>query len=99
MECVERVRSYCERKGIGPVPICGIDDSPLVLDGADGNRYMERRGNVWMDIAGEGDVAYVGTSRHGGHITLRPLFVKIDGVWRSVLTGKPSDFGEWERAR
>lgn len=28
MENAERVRSYCERKGIRPVPICGIDEFP-----------------------------------------------------------------------
>ena len=78
MENAERVRSYCERKGIRPVPICGIDEFPLVLDGADGRRYSEVRGNVWMDVAGEGDVAYVGTSRHGGHITLRRRLEKRD---------------------
>ena len=99
MENAELVRSYCERKGIRPVPICGIDEFPLVLDGADGRRYTEVRGNVWMDVAGEGDVAYVGTSRHGGHITLRPLFVKIDGGWRNATTGEPSDFGSWKTAR
>ena len=44
MENAERVRSYCERKGIRPVPICGIDEFPLVLDGADGRRYTEVRG-------------------------------------------------------
>ena len=99
MENDERVRSYRERKGIRPVPICGIDEFPLVLDGADGRRYTEVRGNVWMDVAGEGDVAYVGTSRHGGHITLRPLFVKIDGGWRNAMTGEPSDFGSWKTAR
>ena len=99
MDCAQAVRAHCERMGIREVPVCGIDEFPVTLTGIDGRRYVEVTGNVWMDGAGTGDVAYVGTSRHGGHITLRPLFVKMDGEWRNALTGKPSDFGSWQPAR
>ena len=85
---VEAARSYCERAGIREVPVCGSDDMPLVLHGVDGNRYIEIDGNVWMAVGGEGTVAYVGTSRHGGHMVLRPLFAKVDGTWFNLVTGK-----------
>ena len=99
MDCAQAVRAHCERAGIREVPVCGIDEFPVTLTGVDGRRYVEVTGNVWMDVAGTGDVAYVGTSRHGGHIALRPLFVKMDGEWRNALTGKLSDFGSWQPAR
>ena len=85
---VEAARSYCEQMGICEVPVCGMDDAPLVLHGVDGNRYIEIDGNVWMAVGGEGSVAYVGTSRHGGHMVLRPLFVKVDDTWLNLVTGK-----------
>ena len=81
-------RSYCEQMGFREVPVCGMEDMPLVLRGVDGNRYIEVDGNVWMAVGGEGDVAYVGTSRHGGHMVLRPLYVMVDGMWRNLVTGK-----------
>lgn len=95
MEAVDyarEARSFCEQAGIGEVPICGMEDMPLVLRGIDGNRYTEVGGNLWMAIGGDGCVAYVGTSRHGGHMTLRPLLVKLDGAWRNSVTGKVHDW-------
>ena len=88
VDIVEAARSYCERAGIREVPVCGMEDMPLVLRGVDGNRYIEVDGNVWMAVGGEGTVAYVGTSRHGGHMALRPLYAKIDGTWVNLVTGK-----------
>lgn len=93
------VRAYCEREGIGEVQVCGMETSPLVLRGIDGKRYAEVDGNVWMALESPDDVAYIGTSRHGGHMALRPLFVKIDGTWRNAVNGNISDFTRWERAR
>ena len=91
MEAVDYAQaafSYCEQAGIGEVPVCGMEDMPLVLRGVDGNRYTEVDSNIWMAVGGEGIVAYVGTSRHGGHMVLRPLYVMIDGMWRNLITGK-----------
>ena len=99
MSCVEDIRAYCEREGIGEVPVCGMESLPLVLHGIDGQRYTEVNGNVWMAIDGASDVAYVGTSRHGGHMTLRPLFVHVDGAWRNTATGRECDFTRWNGAR
>lgn len=87
MAHTQDIRSYCERNGIREVPVCGMEELPLVLRGTDGERYAEVDGNVWMAIGGRSDVAYVGTSRHGGHMTLRPLFVSVDGAWRNATTG------------
>ncbi|MBO7702619.1 MAG: hypothetical protein J6S36_06950 [Eggerthellaceae bacterium] len=94
VDIAQLARSYFEQQGIEEVPVCGMEELPLVLLGIDGNRYTEVDGNIWMAIGGEGHVAYVGTSRHGGHMTLRPLFVKIDGVWRNAITGKVHDWGQ-----
>ena len=88
VDYAQAARSYCEQAGIGEVPVCGMEELPLVLRGVDGNRYTEVDGNIWMAIGGEGSVAYVGTSRHGGHMVLRPLYVMVDGVWRNLITGK-----------
>ncbi len=87
-------RSYCEQAGIREVPVCGMEDMPLVLRGVDGNWYTEIDGNIWMAVGGEGTVAYVGTSRHGGHMVLRPLYVRIDGTWRNLMTGKARSWDE-----
>ena len=40
VDTVEAARSYCEQMGICEVPICGMEDAPLVLHGVDGNRYI-----------------------------------------------------------
>ena len=95
----QEARSFCERNGIGEVPICGMEDMPLVLRGVDGNRYTEVDGNVWMAIGGNGVVAYIGTSRHGGHMVLRPLFVKVDGVCRNLITGKAHSWAQFPAMR
>ena len=94
VDYAQAARSYCERAGIGEVPVCGMEDLPLVLRGVDGNRYTEVDGNIWMAVGGEGNVAYVGTSRHGGHMALRPLYVMVDGQWRNLMTGKARS---WDR--
>lgn len=95
MEGAQAIRAYCEAEGIREVPVCGMEELPLVLRGADGGRYAEVDGNIWMPLGGRCDVAYVGTSRHGGHMTLRPLFAKVDGVWRNTATGREADFTAW----
>lgn len=92
------IRAHCERAGIREVPVCGMEELPLVLHGSDGVRYAEVDGNIWMPVHGRDDVAYVGTSRHGGHMTLRPLFVRFDGVWRNTATGRETDFMAWRKA-
>ena len=99
MGSADLVRAFCERKGIGEVQVCDMEPSPLVLRGVNGKRYAEVEGNVWMALGGDSDVAYVGTSRHGGHMALRPLFVKVEGVWRNAVTGRESDFTRWKHAR
>ena len=88
VDYAQAARSYCEQLGIGEVPVCDMEEMPLVLRGVDGNRYAEVDCNIWMVIGGEGDVAFVGTSRHGGHMVLRPLYVMVDGMWRNLMTGK-----------
>ena len=96
--CAQDIQSFCEREGIREVPVCGMEELPLVLRGTDGLRYAEVDGNVWMAIGGRDDVAYVGTSRHGGHMTLRPLFMKREGAWFNAVTGRESDFTAWNKA-
>ena len=97
MDEVQLVRAHCEREGIGEVPVCDMNDGLLTLRGIDGNLYREVDGNIWMPFGGADDVAYVGTSKHGGHMTLRPLFVKVDGIWRNSTTGCVSDFASWNK--
>ena len=80
---------------IREVPVCGMEELPLVLRGTDGLRYAEVDGNIWMPIGGRDDIAYVGTSRHGGHMTLRPLFVRAGNTWRNAITGDECDTRAW----
>lgn len=95
MADVQEIRALLGRRGIGEVPVCDMESMPLALHGVDGRRYAEVEGNVWM-APDRDDVAYVGTSRHGGHMTLRPLFVKVDGAWVNTMTGRPVESANWE---
>ena len=65
-----------------------VEHVELRVDGYTYGSRIEIDGNVWMAVGGEGNVAYVGTSRHGGHMVLRPLFAKVDGTWFNLVTGK-----------
>lgn len=98
MDAVQAVAAYKERFDLGEVAVCGIHAGPSMLHGVNGCAYFEVEGNIWMSPDEEADVAYVGTCRHAGGIVLRPLFVKIDDVWRHAFTGRESDFPHWEKA-
>ena len=73
-----------------------MEPSPLVLHGSNGHSYYEVETNIWMDTHGDGDVAFVGTSRHAGGIVLRPMFLNIEGIWLNAITGRETDFLAWK---
>ncbi|MBO4353175.1 MAG: hypothetical protein J5818_06765 [Eggerthellaceae bacterium] len=98
MDGKEAVSAYKKAFGIGEVAVCGIEADPPMLHGVNGCVYLEAEGNIWMSLDEKADVAYVGTCRHAGGVVLRPLFVKVDGVWRNAFTGRESDFSHWEKA-
>lgn len=98
MDAAQAVAAYKRQHGLGEVPVCGIGADPPVLHGTNACAYYEVEGNIWMSADEGADVAYVGTCRHAGGVVLRPLFVKVDGVWRHCLTGRESDFGQWAKA-
>lgn len=70
------------------VPVCDMTDAPLRLYDKDGCAYKEVDTNIWMKADEPSDAAYVGTSKHGGGVVLRLMFVKDDGRWVNVITGR-----------
>ena len=92
-----RAQEVQKRWGIADVPVvdmvkdvraCG--DVSCVLVGADGSRYREVDTNVWMRDGEAVDAVWVNTGKHGGGITLRPLYVPVEGEWVNVATGRPA---------
>ncbi len=91
----EKLSEYKQSLGIAEVPICGVEKGYL-LRSADGRVFREIKTNIWMDAAVDtrktGNIAYLGTGRHGDVIVLRPLFINIEGEWINASTGKKSSF-------
>lgn len=88
------MRDHLAERNIGEVPIRDMDRSQSLLVDERGRRYHEINTNIWARTdGGLRDVVYLGTGRHGGGITLRPLYVKVEGVWRNATTGReaPAD--------
>ncbi len=81
---------------IGEVGVVDMDGSKKQLVGADGKVYHEIDFNVWADVdlsRRDVEVVYLGTGRHGGGVTLRPLFFKEDGIWYNFTTGREAPDG------
>lgn len=87
---------YLSACGAGEVPICDMDSEANVLIGPDGRAFVEVETNIWVDRDRFERVAYLGTGRHGGGIVLRPMFVKTEGVWKNVTTGREAPAGMFE---
>ena len=91
----EKLSEYKQSLGIAEIPICGVEKGYL-LRSADGRVFREIKTNIWMDAAADtrktGNIAYLGTGRHGDVIVLRPLFINIEGEWINASTGKKSSF-------
>ena len=78
------------------VGVVDMDRAGKRLVGIDGRTYHEVGFNVWVDTAlsrEAADVVYLGTGRHGGGVTLRPLFYKADGAWYNFTTGRRAPEG------
>lgn len=70
--------------------VCGMDAARNNLIVPENRIFCEVNSNVWKEPGS--DAAYLGTGRHGGGITLRLMFVKYEGQWLNVNTGKPAPF-------
>ncbi|MBQ9953937.1 MAG: hypothetical protein IJO87_00715 [Eggerthellaceae bacterium] len=97
-EAVERFRAS---HNMVEVPIWGVD-APLnqLIDG-DGRRFKEVETNLWvcLDRESGGNIAYLGTGRHGDRINLRALYVKVeDGRWLNAQTGAGAPFSDESKA-
>lgn len=78
----------------GDVLVCAMDREANLLFGEDGRTYCEVHPNLWAPRdAFACDVVYLGTSRHGSAIILKPLFVKMEHAWRNVISGRPAPSG------
>lgn len=81
--------------GVNEIPIKTIDPYRLHLVALDGSRYAEADDHYIVCIDGSDPlpVRYYTTASHGGGLTLKPMFVFLDGAWRSAIDGSiVSDF-------
>lgn len=85
------------RPHVPEVGVVDMNGPEKQLIGADGTVYHEVGFNIWADARlsrKEARVVYLGTSRHGGGVTLRPLFFKEGGVWYNFTTGRKAPMGD-----
>lgn len=71
------------------IPIERIDKTTGAFLDARGNGYFEISNDVFVaeGAIGEGTIAFHGSGSHGGHIVLKPLYVRKDKRWVNMLTG------------
>lgn len=96
MDAARIVRDHKEANAITEVAVVDVNGAAKRLIGANGRTYHEIETNIWADTPpeeGESDVVFLGTSRHGGGIVLRPLYLCIDGTWRNATTGREAPCG------
>lgn len=88
------INAWCEEHDIAPIDICGIDYQRITLTDACGRVFHEAATNLWAcDDPSVRQVIYLGTGKHHGGITLRPLFVDCGEGWCNISTGKPAPRG------
>lgn len=65
------------------IPVIGIDRETNAFLGADGNRYFEIDNDIFVldGAVEEGCVACHASGSHGGHIMLKPFYVRNGGRW------------------
>ena len=89
MSCNRDIAGFAGFATFGDVLVCGMDGEANLLFGEDGRTYCEIHPNVWADRDDEAfRVAYLGTSRHGSWIILRPLFVFGNEGWVNAGNGR-----------
>lgn len=73
--------------------IVSTDTAALTMTGDNGIVYHQRPDHFWSDADGddEGTVLWQGSAFHGHGIRLKPLFVRENGHWVNVFTGKLED--------
>ena len=67
----------------GEIPVVGIDKKTNAFLGSDGNRYFEIDNDIFvMDgVIEEGRAACHASGSHGGHIVLKPFYVRRGNAW------------------
>lgn len=70
------------------------DKERLTMTGDNGIVFHERSDHFWSDADGdeEGTLLWQGSAFHGHGIRLKPLFVRQDGRWINVFTGRQEVF-------
>lgn len=71
------------------IPVIGIDKKTFAFLGADGNRYFEIDSDIFVldGAVEEGCVACHASGSHGGHIVLKPFYVRSGGRWVNLYSG------------
>ena len=66
------------------------DKERLTMTGDNGMVFHERADHFWSDADGdsEGTILWQGSAFHGHGIRLKPLFVRREGRWINVFTGR-----------
>ncbi len=67
----------------GEIPVVGIDKETHAFLGSDGNCYFEIDNDIFVldGAVSEGCVACHASGSHGGHIVLKPFYVRRNGQW------------------
>lgn len=79
------------------LPIKKIDWNTLTITAIDGTELREYGcDGTWVPIGAlkDGDIRYLGSATHGGHIELKAMFRLIDGKWVNLLTGASCELEE-----
>ena len=102
-------RAFRDAHDMSEVRIWEIDAPLNQLISTEGVRFEEVETNIWGRLApaGERDLLYLGTGKHGDRITLRALFAKVgvgEGAdarpaWINVNTGAEAPFPEDRKVR
>lgn len=71
------------------IPIERIDRASGAFLDARGNRYFEISNATFVaeGAVEEGTIAFHGSGSHGGHIVLKPMYVRQGERWVNILTG------------
>lgn len=88
MNMAKEVEKYRKDHGIAEVPIRDMDREAFLLYGWDGRAFREVGTNIFAEVdERHSDAVYLSTGKHGGGITLRPLYIRVNGDWLNASTG------------
>lgn len=88
------LRDYIAKNFEHDIPVASMAKNSAFLLDPEGRMFQEVNSNIWMQP--HANAAYLGTSRHGGGMVLRLMFVKIDDEWINATTGREATVNQSE---